>query len=120
MCEIKAVQELLDRNQIDALLRQEELLLKDFEEVLEQEEIIWFQKSREKWIAHGDRNTKFFHTSTIIRRRRNRINMLKDDERRWISNALDLESLAVGYYRRLYSLDDVDAVVEKLPRYGFS
>lgn len=64
-------------------------------------------------------NTKFFHISTIIRRRRNHIDMLKDDEGRWISNAQELDNLAIEYYKRLYSLDDVDAVVEKLPREGF-
>lgn len=65
--------------------------------------------------SFGDRNTKYLHTSTIIRRRRNRIEMLKDEEGRWISNSQDLESLAVNHYKRLYSMDDVEQDVEKLP-----
>jgi len=88
--------------------------------VLEQEEVLWFQKSREKWIALGDRNTTYFHTSTIIRRRRNRIEALPDDDGRWIQDSQELENLAVSYYRRLYSMDDIDLVVEKLPSEGFS
>jgi len=71
-------------------------------------------------VVNGDKNTKYFHTSTIIRRRKNRIEMLKDDDGNWISNAEELESLAIQYYKRLYSLDDVDQVVEKLPRDGFT
>lgn len=55
-------------------------LLREFEIVLEQEELIWLQKSREKWVVYGDRNTKFFHMSTIIRRRRNKVDMLKNSE----------------------------------------
>jgi len=71
MGEIKRMQDLLDGHQTDDLLKREEELLKEFDVVLEQEEIVWFQKSKEQWVVDGDRNTTFFHTSTIIRRRRN-------------------------------------------------
>lgn len=117
--EIQSVQELLDQNQSDELLSKEEMLLKEMDVVLEQEETIWFQKTREKWVVHRDRNTKFFQTSTIIWRCRNRIEMLKDDESTWISNRQELEALAVAYYKRLYSLEDVDPMVDKLPSRGF-
>lgn len=66
--EIKAVQDLLEHSQTDELLNKEEGLIKELDVVLEQEEILWFQKSREKWITLGDRNTKYFFTSTIVRR----------------------------------------------------
>lgn len=117
--DIKLVQDLLELNQTDVLLKREEDLIKEFDVVLEQEEILWFQKSREKWIALGDRNTSFSHTSTIIKRRRNRIEMLKDGEGRWISESNELEKLAVDYYKKLYSMEDMDLVVEKLPAAGF-
>lgn len=54
------VQVLLKLDQSDALLKKEADLLIEFKVVLEQEKLIWFQKSWEKWIALGDRNTKFF------------------------------------------------------------
>lgn len=60
MNEIKALQDVLEHSQTDDMLRKEEELIKEFEVVLEQEEMVWFQKSREKWIALGDRNTSFF------------------------------------------------------------
>ena len=50
------VQGLLDHSHTNALLDREATLLKEFEVVLEQEEMLWFQKSREKWVALGDRN----------------------------------------------------------------
>lgn len=119
MREIKEVQDMLDHNQSDALLKREEDLTCEFDVVLEQEEMIWYQKSREKWIVLGERNTKFFHTSTIIRRRRNRIELLRDDDGRWISNSQDLEKLATDYYRKLYSVEDVDPAAIQLPSDGF-
>jgi len=116
---ITVVQDLLEQAQTDDLLKQEAELIKELDMVLEQEEMLWYQKSREKWVVHGDKNTSFFHTSTIIRRRRNRIDMLKDEEDRWVVDMAELEKLALEYYRRLYSLDDVDPVVDRLPKEGF-
>ena len=40
---------------------------------------LWHQKSRELWLKLGDKNTKFFHFSTIIKRKRNIIDALRDD-----------------------------------------
>jgi len=37
-------------------------LQKEYNDVLRQEEILWYQKSRENWVKLGDRNTSFFHT----------------------------------------------------------
>nr|KYP65965.1 Putative ribonuclease H protein At1g65750 family [Cajanus cajan] len=54
-------------------------LWQELETVLQREELIWFQKSRCKWLLMGDRNTRFFHGSTIIRRRKNRIEKLLNE-----------------------------------------
>nr|XP_025651861.1 uncharacterized protein LOC112747868 [Arachis hypogaea] len=43
-----------------------------------QEEKYWGQRSRVKWLKFGDKNTAFFHASTIQRRDRNMIERLKD------------------------------------------
>lgn len=97
--EIEDIQKNIEDNQSDALLAKEGELLKEFEIVLEQEEVIWFQKSREKWVIRGDRNTKFFHMSAIIRRRRNRVEMLKNNDNQWVSEAQELEEIAVDYFK---------------------
>ncbi|KAF8093205.1 hypothetical protein N665_0388s0006, partial [Sinapis alba] len=117
--EIKEIQEKIEEDLSDELLVKEGELLKEFEVVLEKEEVIWFQKLREKWVAHGDRNTKFFHMSTIIKRRRNRVDMLKNDANQWISDAQALEKLAVNYFKTLYSLENVDTNIKGLSMGGF-
>ena len=42
----------------------------------EQEEIYWIQKARVKWLKEGEKNTSFFHKSTIQHRMKNRISKL--------------------------------------------
>ncbi|XP_059067537.1 uncharacterized protein LOC131858342 [Cryptomeria japonica] len=41
----------------------EKLLKKKYAEILTREEVYWKDKSRENWIAEGDSNTIFFHSS---------------------------------------------------------
>ncbi|CAA7036501.1 unnamed protein product [Microthlaspi erraticum] len=117
--EIVEVQEALETGLTDAILEREEFLMKELDVVLEQEEVLWFQKAREKWIPLGDRNTRFFHTSTIIRRRKNRIDMLRNEAGEWTTDEKEMESLAIAYFKRLYSMEDVEEVVDKLPSDGF-
>lgn len=77
---------------LDAKLR------KDLDETLKQEEIS-FQKSREEWIKSGDLNTKFYHAATMIRRRRNRIEALKNDSRMWIDDQKKMQNLVRNYFK---------------------
>lgn len=51
----------------------------EINEWLTRVELLWRQKSRETWLKEGDKNSIFFHLSTIIRRKRNSIDAIKDD-----------------------------------------
>nr|KYP61054.1 Retrovirus-related Pol polyprotein LINE-1 [Cajanus cajan] len=50
----------------------------------------------------GDRNTKYFHGTTIIRRRRNRIEKLLNDNNEWINQPEEMESLVTSFYKDLF------------------
>lgn len=52
-------------------------LISEFNLFLKMEEDFWKLKLRINWINEGDANTKFFHTSTLIRRWENHIISLK-------------------------------------------
>jgi hypothetical protein len=40
----------------------------------------WSQRAKALWLTHGDRNTKFFHQKASQRRRKNKIEAIKDQQ----------------------------------------
>lgn len=77
-------------------------LLVEYEEILFQEEAFWFQKSREQWIRLGSRNTAFFHTHAIIRRKGNKIHGLHLPSGEWCTNDDRLSLGAVNFMKALF------------------
>lgn len=67
-----------------------------------QEEAYWGQRSRLKWIKWGDRNTNFFHATTIQRRGRNRIQRLRSAGGSWIEGQDNLFNEILTHYREVY------------------
>lgn len=102
---LAGVQRCLSQRTTAAILKLESRLKKKWEEVLTQEELVWFQKYRTDWLQVGDRNTRFFHLSTLIRRRRNRIKALQDSAGVWIEDQVMLKDMVLSYYRDLYIAD---------------
>jgi hypothetical protein len=66
-----------------------------------QEEVLWKQKSRMQWLKEGDRNTKFFHRTTIHRRHTNRTTQLTSTNGEPIHSHEDLEKTLIDYYKDL-------------------
>ena len=70
----------------ESLYRIEKSLREDYFVILKLEEELWALKSRVGWVVEGYRNTKFFHTSTIVRRRANKIVRLRNSVGEWITD----------------------------------
>ena len=51
----------------------------ELDQLLDKEEIIWSQHSKEPWLRDGDCNTKYFHSKVFARHKKNEILGLKDD-----------------------------------------
>ncbi|KAA3472382.1 reverse transcriptase [Gossypium australe] len=102
---IEGIQRKLRSNFDPGLWKLEKHLKEQLDLTLHQEETLWFQKSREKWIVQGDRNTKFFHTTTLIRRKRNKIEGLKNTTGTWITDPKALKQLTVDYFQKLFTPD---------------
>ncbi|XP_025632512.1 uncharacterized protein [Arachis hypogaea] len=80
-------------------------LWKELEAIFIQEEILWKQCSRCKWIYYGDRNTSYFHNLATARRRRNRVTMLKNQHGDWIDDTFQLQQLGMNHFLSLYADD---------------
>ena len=87
--------------------RLEEALQVELSEWLARIEVLWKQKSRELWLKEGDRSTKFFHLSTIIRRRRNHIDAIKFEDGQWITSPNQIRKLFFNTFKNLFSEEEV-------------
>lgn len=81
---IKQIQSQQPSQENEAL---ETSLQSELAEWLFRSETLWRQKSREIWLKLGDKNSKSFHLSTIICRRRNNINVIKTEDGSWSSES---------------------------------
>lgn len=73
------------------------------QKVLKQEEDLWKSKSRVQWLMTSDMNNKFFHLSTVIRRRGNDIVLLQDSMGCWHSDRLEVGNFLVDHFMTLYN-----------------
>ncbi|XP_062165083.1 uncharacterized protein LOC133871673 [Alnus glutinosa] len=87
----------------DANLAKELHLQSLLDDYLLQEESLWKTKSRELWLTATDLNTRCFHTSTIIRRRRNSISLLQTPGGGWISDRTDIGLAFVAHFKKLFT-----------------
>ncbi|PKI31207.1 hypothetical protein CRG98_048402, partial [Punica granatum] len=86
----------------------EEKLIAELEENLTGKDLIWRQKSRELWLKEGDRNTKFFHLSTVVRRSSNRIAAIKDNNGDWVQDYQGMGNYFLKNFQELFNTSHPD------------
>ncbi|KAG5621920.1 hypothetical protein H5410_007138 [Solanum commersonii] len=91
------------------LIDLENKLIKDYNETLKNEEDYWKLKSRFNWLNEGDANTKFFHTSTLNRRRRNKILSLRTDSGSWIYDQQEITEYTFNYSSKLFDTNHIQS-----------
>ncbi|KAI9118304.1 hypothetical protein K1719_010636 [Acacia pycnantha] len=101
-------------------LSEAEELVRQIEDVWRKEEVYWWQRSRVSWLSCGDRNTKFFHSTVIQLRIRNKILRLKGDNGVWLEEKTDINKAFSDFYVKLFTsegsrpLDQVLSYVDKV------
>ena len=66
--------------------------------------LLWFQKARELHLLDGDQNTRYFHFSTISRRRFNDIYFIKDSHG-WLRGTREVAGAFVLFYENLFQTE---------------
>uniref|UniRef100_A0A2N9HS98 Reverse transcriptase domain-containing protein n=1 Tax=Fagus sylvatica TaxID=28930 RepID=A0A2N9HS98_FAGSY len=91
----KAIDDIQAKEPTMANCELEATLQAQYQEFLRREEAIWRQKSRISWLTTPDLNTKFFQVSTIVRRKRNQINLLKKADGNWTQDQAEIDNTAI-------------------------
>ncbi|KAL6202861.1 hypothetical protein ACLB2K_026565 [Fragaria x ananassa] len=107
LARICGIQKSLGRRHNEFLQNLEKELISKYENVRDAEALFWKQKSRDKWLRDGDRNTKFFHLTTIIRRRRNKIDGLFDKNGVWTEDVCDMRKIDVEFFKDLFDAEPI-------------
>lgn len=105
-------QKIIVEGRTDELSSQEQELQKQLEERCRQEEILWRQKSRITWLKEGERNTKFFHRSTIQRRMQNRIHHITNQQGEQVEQHEEIEQVLPDYFK---SIQQEDRTIDRQP-----
>nr|KYP32891.1 Transposon TX1 uncharacterized [Cajanus cajan] len=100
------------------------LLAGDFNEILLPSEVRGgqfirsrAQKFSEQWVKSGDRNSKFFHAQTVVRRKRNKI-----EDGSWATDPELLKVEVNRFFQKLFSVDTPVSLtklqIDRMPSIG--
>ena len=107
MARLLGVQRALANNPNSFLINLQEQLSGEYNEILQLEEELWVMKSRVNWTIFGERNTSYFHLTTLARRSKNRITSILNDEGVWNHNVEEVKEIFIKYFEKLYQTDQV-------------
>ncbi|KAL4385985.1 hypothetical protein GQ457_09G013820 [Hibiscus cannabinus] len=99
----------LERRNSNFHINLEHELQLELENLLDQEELIWRQKSRIDWISQGDRNTSYLHRKAKQRKIRNCIVSLQLPDGSWCDDEQILRTQAASFFRSLFSDPEVSS-----------
>ncbi|KAL4340570.1 hypothetical protein GQ457_08G000230 [Hibiscus cannabinus] len=106
MARLRGIQRYLSTRTSRFLSALEADLLIELEHLLDQEELLWKQKSRSDWISQGDRNTSYFHRRAISRRLRHKNSRIKLPDGMWCDDESILKEEAACFFKTLFADND--------------
>lgn len=104
----KEMQVLINAVQTDLVRERTAGLQTQYQQYMAAQEAYWLQRSRLNWDLQGDHNTKFFHMTTNVRRRRNRIQALQNEMGDWFVQEEEIRGLIVSHFKQIYGEDPMD------------
>ena len=77
-------------------------------------------KARSNWIVHGERNTSFFHLTTLIRRGFNKITCIENENGILTHDMEEVKSLFLDGFKSLYQTKMVSSSISYQVVMGWS
>lgn len=100
---VKTIQEHISTSDFSESLYEQELKAQmELQQVLNDQETYWKEKSRVNWHCFGDRNTSFFHKLANIRQTSKQMAVLKHDGKVFDQQE-DLERIVMSYITDIYA-----------------
>lgn len=84
--------------------------IKELEQMMHCEAILWAKKSQHMWLLHGDQNSRFFHSLVKGRHIEQKVLKLKDEQGNWTSDYETLEHIALSHFQAVYSAQDLPSL----------
>lgn len=103
MARLDGIQRTLCKRYSPYLWNLEKKVTNEYNNILAQEELFWKQESRNLWLQEGDKNTKNFHLSTIVKIRRNKLEGLENEVGQWIDSKEDMKEIVIRYFENILS-----------------
>eukprot|EP00253_Pinus_taeda_P002878 PITA_02878 len=95
-------QKIITQGRSDDLADQEKSLEKELMEKEKQEEMLWKKKSRIRWLKEGEKNTKFFHNTTIQRRMHNNITHIQNEQGAKLEKHEEIEAELLNHFKQVH------------------
>ena len=89
------------------LIRLQNKLNDEYNLILQLEEELWAMKARTDRIIHGECNTAYSYMSTLVRRSRNIISSILNDNGEWVYNIEEVKDIFVTYFKKLYQTEQI-------------
>jgi hypothetical protein len=78
------------------------MLQNEVSELIELEEPKWHQMSKQEWLQHGDKNSKFFHASINQSKNKNVINSISNSGGVNVSDPVEVQGAFLHHFRTLF------------------
>eukprot|EP00253_Pinus_taeda_P008572 PITA_08572 len=115
--EMKSIQQrIITEGRSEELAKQEQDIEEQILNRAQEEEILWRQKSRIRWLRAGEKNTKFFHKTTVQRRMHKLISHIHNDQGERIETHAGIEENFLRYFKKVHKEPSINRTpaIEKI------
>ncbi|KAJ8433162.1 hypothetical protein Cgig2_007126 [Carnegiea gigantea] len=88
--------EVMLKSQGDAISRKQ--LLGQIRELRKKDEVLWWQRTRSNYLKYGYVNTRWFHSHVNLRRAKNTITGLRDEDGNWCTSLDEISTIITNFF----------------------